>query len=301
MTRALPAAAIALLAILPSSDALADPPPEREPWVGSAIPRYSWKLDTPLLLSGGGLGLAASSLNTDVQTVPAEGLDPSRIRFTFDRHSIGESSTRGNQLSNQTRTAALAFPIVLRLASGHGKSRWSDPVVVGLNYVEAMSIAEGITAITKRATARPRPYTYLADSTRPTEPPYDANAEGAFQSFPSGHATAAWCAVSVGICDHLLSRPEANWKEHALVGLIGGALGATTAGLRVEAGQHFPSDVVAGSAIGIVSGSAVTLLHRYARGNARAPLPPRRSWLGALTGTAVGIGVGVIAAEAWGE
>lgn len=265
-----------------------------------ASPRYAWKLDAPLLLVGATLGLAASSMNTDVQSVPREGLNPADIRFGFDRRALGET-VRGNSLSNRTRDLALTFPILLRLASGRGKSRWTDPLRLSVSYFEAMSLAEGITGVTKRAAGRPRPYTYQADPTRSSEPPYDVNNEAAFQSFPSGHATAAWCAVSVGICDHLLSRPAASWKEHALVGLIGGTLGAATAGLRVEAGQHFPSDVVAGSAIGLVSGSAVTLLHRYIRGDSRAPLPPRRSWIAAIAGTAAGIGVGAIAAETWGD
>jgi len=66
----------------------------------------------------------------------------------------------------------------------------------------------------------------------------------------------------LGMTTHLLQRPQASWVERAGVGFLGGVLAGTTSALRVEAGQHFPSDVLVGAGIGIVSGVAVPLLHR---------------------------------------
>ena len=66
----------------------------------------------------------------------------------------------------------------------------------------------------------------------------------------------------MGMTTHLLQRPRASWVERAGVGFLGGVLAGSTSALRVEAGQHFPSDVLVGAGIGVVSGVAVPLLHR---------------------------------------
>ena len=56
-----------------------------------------------------------------------------------------------------------------------------------------------------------------------------------------------------------------------------------TALCRVQAGQHFPSDVLVGSGIGVASGIAIPLLHRGDRS-----LPSRRALLETLGGTVLG-------------
>lgn len=269
--------------------------------IGSASPDYRWRTDGVLVGAGLAVVLVASSLETESVAVPSDGLSPTRVRLGFDRGSIGEKSADADQASNRLRTVALSFPVALRLATTRDQGLVEGPLGASLLYVESMAIAEGLTGILKQVASRPRPYTYLSDTDRPSSSGYDVRSASAFQSFPSGHATAAWCAISVGICDHLLSRPTADWKEHALVGFVGGTLGAATSSLRVEAGQHFPSDVFAGAAIGAMSGSAVPFLHRYSHRHGAAPLPGQRSVLATLGGTALGVGAGLVVAEIIGD
>lgn len=83
-------------------------------------------------------------------------------------------------------------------------------------------------------------------------------------SFPSGHATAAFCAASLLVRD---GRSRIVWYGIATI------VGAS----RVYVRLHHPSDVVAGAALGRVLGSAL------------APLVParpsvRRSWWSIATG-----------------
>jgi membrane-associated phospholipid phosphatase len=88
--------------------------------------------------------------------------------------------------------------------------------------------------------------------------------------------------------EYLLRHPEAGWVSRAAVGLVGGALAGATSTLRVEAGQHFPTDVVVGAGIGIAAGVVVPLVHRGRRG-----MPSTRAWLqttgGAVAGTVLGM------------
>jgi membrane-associated phospholipid phosphatase len=263
-----------------------------------ARPLHNWKLDVPIVAAGVTGYLVGRNLGTDRRPVPMEGFQASDVRLDLDRRTLGHDAVGAGDASDVLRDVALTYPFVLRAVSARGGGELRSTLSVALLYLESLAIAEGVTGILKRSASRPRPYTYLSDSERPTEPQYDVSKPGAFQSFPSGHATASWCAISTGVLDHLRSRPGASWKEHAAVGLIGGVLGTATASLRVEAGQHFPSDVAAGAAIGIASSAAVSLLHRYAAGDDRSPWPPRRSWLASLAGTAAGVGIGLVTAEA---
>jgi hypothetical protein len=73
-----------------------------------------------------------------------------------------------------------------------------------------------------------------------------------------------------------------------------------TGGLRVEAGQHFPTDVAAGAAIGAASGTLVPLLHGYVDHGEVVPRPTLRHWLDRGAGIAAGIGVGALLTEALG-
>jgi membrane-associated phospholipid phosphatase len=150
----------------------------------------------------------------------------------------------------------------------------------------------------KPAISRPRPYTYLPESERPDDPRYDATADAAFHAMPSGHASDAWCAASFAIVDHLLTRPAGDWREHAAVGFVGGALAGATCALRVEAGAHFPTDVLSGAAVGAAAGAGVPFMHHYVGDGRRAPGPSRAAWLGAAAGTALGIGAGILLAPA---
>lgn len=264
---------------------------------GMPRPSHEWKLDAPLVAAGISGYLIGRNLGTDRRPVPVEGLQASDIRLDLDRRTLGHDAVGASRASDWLRNVSLTYPFALRALSPRGDRGLRSTLSVALLYMESLAIAEGITGVLKRTASRPRPYTYLPDSERPTTSQYDVSKPGAFQSFPSGHATASWCAVSVGILDHLRSCPDASWKEHAAVGLIGGVLGTSTASLRVEAGQHFPSDVAAGAGIGIASSAAVSLLHRYVTGEDRTPWPPRRSLLAALAGAAAGVGVGLVTAE----
>jgi membrane-associated phospholipid phosphatase len=228
-------------------------------------------------------------LSPDVIQVPDAGLDPTNIRFGMDRDIIGNRSTGAERASDWARNAALLMPWAMAALTGPEGDRVHAMGTRTLLYAETFSISLGLTLITKKVVSRPRPFAYLPSVDRPDDGQYDPSRERTFLSMPSGHASAAWTATGLSMTEHLLYRPEATWVERAAVGVIGGALGASTAALRVRGGQHFPTDVIVGSALGLASGVTLPLLHRGS-----LPLPSTEAWLQMSGGMVVGTVLGVL-------
>ena len=86
---------------------------------------------------------------------------------------------------------------------------------------------------------------YAVDRTRPNGDP---------RSFPSGHASAAFATAMV-LQEHF------GWKA----GVPAFAMAAYTAASRVGVNQHWASDVVFGTAVGLASGRTVTIAVRETR------------------------------------
>lgn len=266
----------------------------------SVRPELRWRVDAPLFATGAALYAVGSNLNITHKLVPPEGLDPSDVGWSVDRRVIGQRSTHADTQSDYYRDAALVYPILLAFVSEPSDTRVSGTLQRSVLYAEAVLIAEGLSTIIKGATDRPRPFNYLPVGQRPDTPPYDVTADDAFRSMPSGHAISTFCAAGFAITDHLISRPDANWKERAGSAFVGGFLAGTTSGLRVEGGQHFPSDIIVGGLLGTATGVAVPLVHHYvSRTGRRAPLPSWRAWKQAILGEAIGITAGILVAKTY--
>jgi membrane-associated phospholipid phosphatase len=245
-------------------------------------------------LSVVGTGLVFSGHLTDVRyrAVPADGYDPLRLDWSLDRGAVGELDPGASNLSNWTRNAAIAFPYAVSLATSPGGGRMGGLARTAVVHGEAMLISGGLILLGKNLVGRARPYAYVSSLARPKGSSYDVTQQRTFDSMPSGHSATAWTGAAMGLTEYMLNRPVAPWWERAAVGFAGGALAGTTSALRVEAGQHFPSDVLAGAGIGIAVGVTIPLLHR---GDRR--IPSLKSWLQMTGGVLVGSLVGTLAAE----
>ncbi len=81
------------------------------------------------------------------------------------------------------------------------------------------------------------------------------------RSFPSGHSTQAFAVASV-----IATSYDQLWVKAAAYGLA-----TMTAWERVRRGKHFPTDVVAGAAIGTLVGHSVVHFNRKLRSGEREP------------------------------
>jgi membrane-associated phospholipid phosphatase len=271
--------------------ALGHPGPQPQAFTGDrTYPDLKWRREAILTGAGSGLLVTGLLVSPDLRVVPPAGLDPAEISWSLDRRALGRLDVNAKEASDWTRNAAIAFPLAMAILFGEPGHRWADFGARSAVYAEAFLFSLGVTALGKTTVARPRPYAYAPEEQRPGDSDYDVSSDWTFASMPSGHAASAWTGAGLAMSDFLLSRPDAHWAQRMAVGFVGGGLGGATGGLRVQAGMHFPSDVLIGSGVGFASGIAVPLLHRGNR-----PLPSLAAWLemlgGAVAGTALGVAI----------
>jgi membrane-associated phospholipid phosphatase len=125
---------------------------------------------------------------------------------------------------------------------------------IGLHSVEAVLLSGAISGTTKMIAGRARPYKDTANSLNFG---LLRGLQGTdYQSFPSGHTTAAFAFASMISAETSHWWPESRW----IIGPIfyGGA--ALTGVSRIYNQDHWASDVVTGAAIGTLTGLKV---YRY--------------------------------------
>ncbi len=125
---------------------------------------------------------------------------------------------------------------------------------IGLHTVEAVLLSGAITGATKMIAGRARPYKDTANSLNFG---LLRGMQGTdYQSFPSGHTTAAFAFASIVSAETSHWWPQSRWVIGPIV--YGGA--ALTGVSRIYNQFHWASDVVAGAAIGTLTGIKV---YRY--------------------------------------
>ena len=132
---------------------------------------------------------------------------------------------------------------------------------LGGRALEALALSGTITGGIKGLAGRARPY---ADPDGPASWGFARGIHDArYQSFPSGHATAAFAFASAITAQLDRDRsPLARWAGPVLY-----SLAAVTAFARTYNDKHWTSDVVAGAAVGTLSGLAVVRWHEAHAGS----------------------------------
>lgn len=179
-------------------------------------------------------GATAVSLHYDVQTLQQVSTSPTRIRISNDLSNLGAYGAIG---------AAGATYVIGKVT--HNETARET----GVLSLEAIADVSLVTEVLKLATNRERPYmgTGLGRFWPDGSAIYTTNG-----SFPSGHATIIW-AFSHVVVD------ETPGHRRLHLALYAAATGLSVA--RVTSRNHFPSDVVVGSAIGYLVGGYVYRRH----------------------------------------
>ena len=188
----------------------------------------------------------------------------------LDAHLAAVLQKPGAQENRLLGTSATAFKLLgvpgtvvigaglYLIGRADGQLRLQD---LGLHSVEAVLLSTATSFGIKMLAGRARPY---VDAGNPHNFQVARGFSGDdFQSFPSGHTTAAFAFASV------LSRETQMWWPHSrwYIGTAAYA-GATLVGVsRLYNNMHWASDVLGGAAIGTVFGLKVVKYHHSHPGN----------------------------------
>lgn len=216
----------------------------------------SWKKDGGLVALGGlssGLGLVTRTKLALLTTSELAALDKQNVN-SFDRFATNNYSPSADNASDVFWAGTHVLPFLF-LTNEKSKKDFGK---IAILYGEVFFITTGITVLIKSTVKRTRPFAYNPDA--PLDKKLTRNARTAFLS---GHTSisAANCFFSAKVFSDYY--PESKWKP--VVWTTAVVLPAITGYLRVKAGKHFPTDTIAGYALGAAVGILIPQLHKKKR------------------------------------
>jgi membrane-associated phospholipid phosphatase len=191
--------------------------------------------------------------------------------FPVDQRLAAHLQNHGAQTNHFFKNASHGFEYMADPGSivigvgmyGVGRlARWQNVADLGLHGLEAVALSGAITNVIKDVAGRARPY-FTEDTLASNFKFGRGFGNGNFQSFPSGHTTAAFAAASAVTSESQRWWPPGIWiVAPAMYG------GATLVGLsRMYNNKHWASDVVLGAGIGTFSGLKVVRYNHNHPGN----------------------------------
>jgi membrane-associated phospholipid phosphatase len=235
-----------------------EPPPARLSFVADPV------ADGAVLSLGSGTAFFSEAILDTGEITPQQPQDPMRL-LSIDRPVIGQTPRPvWGTISSVGLYSAIGFAALDPIATGF-RNNAEAGLVDGVIYGETITLTWSMTNLAKIAFRRPRPTAYREKAR--LEALYGANAPtpdltqtNSALSFYSGHASIT-SAVAATATYLAFSR-----SPHTVRPWITLAVGALTTALvdvgRVRAGEHFPTDVLAGTTAGIGIGVLVPHLHR---------------------------------------
>ena len=210
-------------------------------------------IDLPLTAATVGWSLYGMSKIYGRDQVPVaelNALQKSNIN-RFDRPVADNYSLKSKELSDKFFYGSMPLPLILMA----DKRIRKDALKVGILYLEAMGTTGTIYTSSAMIVNRFRPYAYNTN--------VDIGVRqrgGARNSFFAGHPSVV--ATSTFFMAKVYSDYHPEMRNKWILYSVAGAATATTAVLRVKAGQHFYSDVITGVTIGTLSGILIPHFHK---------------------------------------
>jgi membrane-associated phospholipid phosphatase len=224
------------------------------------------EVDLPVIAASATIGSAWLLRNELAPAACAPRCDRSALAG-FDRGVAGRYDADVRLASDLGVAALLAGGAAVVLLDGG----WVDFAIAS----ESVLVASAIGVTLMLAVRRPRPWLYGEEA-----PLADRERGGSSVSFPSGHTANAFALAFALFQIERARHPGSSAPYWLLAG--SGAIAAAVGTSRVLAGDHFPSDVIAGALLGSAVGWAVPELHRVAPRLTLAPTAQGLSLAGAF-------------------
>jgi membrane-associated phospholipid phosphatase len=223
---------------------------------------YEWDWTTDGIWTGVGLAGSATGLyliiNKEGLTMEEfEALDENDIN-SFDRWAAGNHSETANTLSDAPFAFSFGAPFLLLFDDEINEHAGQ----VGLLYLETLATTATMYTLTAALVDRSRPYVYDTSGETPLNRRLGNNGQ---RSFYAGHVAASAAATFFAAKVYSDFNPDSTGKFWVWAGAA--AIPASVSYFRIEAGQHFLSDVIVGYIIGATTGILVPELHKKKRDN----------------------------------
>ena len=163
-----------------------------------------------------------------------------------DRWAFGPVSATAGAASNLLLVGVAGSAALLSVRGLGGAQAGGNAAVLANSVAWTAATTEWLKVIVRRK----RPVLYTGDATAA------AADKGNQESLPSGHASIAFAAATTYWV--LARRERLPHRTRNAILLYAGAAGV--AALRVAAGKHFPTDVLAGAALGTAVGWLVPII-----------------------------------------
>lgn len=208
---------------------------------------YSLTLwDIPLSMGAAATSLYGSYLYGEMDVPSSEDKVPESDLLPWDKPLAGRYSEFADNMSDGMAAFAVA-PLVLGGVTWYnGGTDGKGFAALTLMYAQALAIQNGLNLMVRSLQLWPRPYMYAKDG-EGAELARDAEGE-AYGSFFSGHVSAAF-TVAV-FTSEWFSEMYPNSPYKGIVWASSLSLAGFMGALRIAAGKHYLSDVVAGALVG---------------------------------------------------
>jgi membrane-associated phospholipid phosphatase len=168
---------------------------------------------------------------------------------TFDRSLIFSYNKPLDIISDYAPFSMALLPIISIIPN----IKYADTLLTySIMYAESLLLTYGTVFLLKNAIIRYRPYMYADGIQSGKEKDY-------YNSFPSSSTSFAFLSATFLSTTFYHEFPESKWKFPIITASY--ALAAGIGSMRILAGAHFLTDVLAGAALGSLYGCLMPLLH----------------------------------------
>lgn len=261
MTKTLPITVVALLLVLHSfaQDSIMQSAPVPQAVYetdSQASPQYKIKasVDIPLVVVGAGFSaynFSRISKKTSSDPTYVQGLSKKNVNW-FDRWGVHAYNKKADDASYIPFFVSMPAPLLL---FGLDKKMRKDFFKLTFLYAESMIITGVLYTSAAGYTNRLRPMVYSAET--PMEKRILSEQK---KSFFAGHV--ALVATSTFFMARVIDDYHPNSRFKWLYYGLASAATLGTAYMRAVAGEHFPSDIILGTAVGTLSGLLTPSLHK---------------------------------------
>ncbi len=213
----------------------------------------SFKNELPYLLSGVGLNIVGLVLNGSIEANTLESISALDINDinSFDRGAASNFSGTAQDASDIILYTGAILPFITLF----NNNCRAETKAISFMAVETFLVTLGVTNITKALVQRQRPFNFNPEAQLSMKLTADARV-----SFFSGH-TSVTTAMSF-MSAKVLTDLHPDIKHKGLIWTTAAVIPATIGFLRFKAGRHFPTDVIAGYAVGATIGYLIPTLHK---------------------------------------